>query len=1041
MRFVPTIVATVLLAGQAFGAGQPQPAVSQIQANPSAARLAANLGQSVSITDPMATGGLTVYADPVTFDAQICETGGFGSICQTTSSATGSSAGPTLTGVTLPSYIAATGVFAAGTNIPTSTTILSYTGSPGGVGTVTLSATPTGTVASVSLSPPATVIVFPQSGTTTTTATVTGSSQTITLGSNAWCVATMVGGPISITPVTPGQGLGPSGGTFTGLLLGCLSSNKIAVDTPVATIQTGTSQTIAYGPNFTSADIGKSIISGQSAGPGTGGLFTISAVYAPGTIQMSGATAGVFQNQMEHVVYGHDDSTAANAACAYVNGLAIASGAKPILVDLYVPSPMFVPSLSRNCEMTMLRGPGRLIIDDGLRGAGFMPEPAVINASAPQPPAPPRVLIGRRDLPNLAAAGATAAIAEAYDSLATPGPNQLNVGDTYPTLINRAIRTANRQISLTENDAGIGGGTMVWFDGNTNAAAPPCMPTNTSNWLTQLAANCPSNVVVVGGGNNDGTGLSLLGMVDSYLQLKGTTGGAFAGKPMDTVYLTHHAYTRIAGSATVLSEDQDLFAAGYLCSFAQVMGSPCLDGLEEGAEHLWGYSTVRHQLVRAYDAPVGTNALVLPRLTGRLVYGQAATYGKTAAVGATFWPLFTGNSGVTDARGPFIAMALSYDQGQQNWLYLFGLSGGTTIGFECDISGDLPGLGCNNPATGKPPVTPTLQANIAVANSGSGGIAVVTASKAIFQGCAAALAAALPLTVPHAGAGYTPPGLNAYTNAPFVGTISSCDSNTQITLTTAAPRTYTAQAGVVLYGNPVISSGVSDTGDGSGNEAFHVEFDSDHLNIWWNNQNTVIYNDVVVRARSRYVPLTLSGGNRPTLNIAVDPTSGQTTAQYAMPIINQTDLTDAMVNGPSVSGIPANVGYFSPCSGDGTNHNCDGFGQRVIKPLIAAQDWSVRTASGITSVIPTTGTTVTIPADTGIYNVNPAGTLAALTVALPTAGYALNDQIVIPFSQVVTALTITAPGSTVKGAAVSAATINQVLIYKLVAPLTWQRLQ
>ena len=66
------------------------------------------------------------------------------------------------------------------------------------------------------------------------------------------------------------------------------------------------------------------------------------------------------------------------------------------------------------------------------------------------------------------------------------------------------------------------------------------------------------------------------------------------------------------------------------------------------------------------------------------------------------------------------------------------------------------------------------------------------------------------------------------------------------------------------------------------------------------------------------------------------------------------------------------------------------------------------TASGIPRVVvPVTTDTITLAADDTVLYVNPAGTIAALTIKLPTvAGQALGKMVSISFAQIVTALTV-----------------------------------
>jgi hypothetical protein len=70
---------------------------------------------------------------------------------------------------------------------------------------------------------------------------------------------------------------------------------------------------------------------------------------------------------------------------------------------------------------------------------------------------------------------------------------------------------------------------------------------------------------------------------------------------------------------------------------------------------------------------------------------------------------------------------------------------------------------------------------------------------------------------------------------------------------------------------------------------------------------------------------------------------------------------------------------------------------------------------------PTTGTTVTIADTSDLAIINPAGTLAALTLTLPTCSSAYDGKLVgATFTQAITSLTVSATAGTVTGAPPSA---------------------
>lgn len=129
-----------------------------------------------------------------------------------------------------------------------------------------------------------------------------------------------------------------------------------------------------------------------------------------------------------------------------------------------------------------------------------------------------------------------------------------------------------------------------------------------------------------------------------------------------------------------------------------------------------------------------------------------------------------------------------------------------------------------------------------------------------------------------------------------------------------------------------------------------------------------------------------------------------------------------------------------PLGGDGA-HPSHKF-LNLIAELAATQRLALSTnyTNNNGSAIPTTGQTVTVPANQAFTAINPAGALAALTVTLPSV-FTQGGVAQIIISQAVTSLTINAPsGFSIVGAAVSSATTaaNVVFSYRLEGT-TWYR--
>lgn len=92
---------------------------------------------------------------------------------------------------------------------------------------------------------------------------------------------------------------------------------------------------------------------------------------------------------------------------------------------------------------------------------------------------------------------------------------------------------------------------------------------------------------------------------------------------------------------------------------------------------------------------------------------------------------------------------------------------------------------------------------------------------------------------------------------------------------------------------------------------------------------------------------------------------------------------------------------------------------------------------------PVTGATVTFgtqTTDIDLY-LNPAGTLATLTINFPTDGNSFIEQVLsVLTTQIITALTVAVSGGTIFGTAATALTSGQVIAYKKIAANTWFRL-
>lgn len=840
--------------------------------------------------------------------------------------------------------------------------------------------------------------VSPQNGTLSTTLTGTAGGGTLT-AANHFCTSEMSGEPMYI------PGAGQNGGGLLTRLIGCIGSQagggstQFAVNPPVAQVPSGT-VTIAYGAmalnngqGWLASDVGKGITIGEASGGGNGGSYTISSVTSPTLIVLSANVGNIIQNAAQEVVWGHDDSTPVSNACAAV----LASG----LRALQIPAKHYVPTLAWSCYGVRRYGNGLLLAAGGTIGSfanvGNVRE-VVVPDNAPPPAPPVKAVIASRDLAQTRACGPTPTLVNTGDSLETLFPNALSGLGTYINAIQSAFQRQNSSITPTWRNAGVGGATVANFDSNPAGTNGDVITSTGSPWLTQVAGVTPCGMTI-GFGNNDGIGLSLPALVDSYLKMTQTSAGVFTTLP-DIMYITHHPYSATnAGAGGTSNIYQGDYASGYICSFARLMSRPCIDGAREGEKHLHGYDPGALRLVRRYDLPFNTNALGLPSNPSIYFPGFSSQFQKAGQNGATFWANFTGNGGITDTRGPFIAFFIGRDPTNILWLFY----NGTNIGYECDPSAGLPGFGCWGP-NGVPPVTPSRLSNLTVANVG--GFAQINSSAAIFgNGTTGPCIVGQTVALPGAGAILTPPGFASYT-APLISTIKSCDSTSQMTLNAAPINTYAAQSGFVMFGNPVVFSNVTDASNCT-NEPFSVEVVNDQVRIWFCSQWQVVYAGPIMRPRTDFAPRIFSGGNRPSITIAGDALTGETTFQVPVPVPNQMTYTDDEVSGPAANAPLSNAAYSGIEGGDGNNHNTMAYGTRVIQSLMDAQDFGLGLSSGIHTDVPLTGFTIAMPAGYEMEVLNPAGTLATGTFTLP-CNYPVGKEFTLSSTQTVTGLTVNA---------------------------------
>ncbi len=172
-----------------------------------------------------------------------------------------------------------------------------------------------------------------------------------------------------------------------------------------------------------------------------------------------------------------------------------------------------------------------------------------------------------------------------------------------------------------------------------------------------------------------------------------------------------------------------------------------------------------------------------------------------------------------------------------------------------------------------------------------------------------------------------------------------------------------------------------------------------------------------VVALNKWLPIT--EGNTFTPEIAISGGVAGTTVT-----INSYTYGTMKAYKPSITQANCYGSYPNgPDSGNGINHVASDCLNGVYAPVIEAalQPGAVSPTYAAAPVSPLTGTTVTLAPTAGFTPITPAGTLAALTIVLPT-GAPQGKAVQFSISQAITALTISAPsGYTISGAGISAA--------------------
>jgi hypothetical protein len=653
----PTTIAPTY-PGYSFGAGSK--GATQPRSN-------FDLGTTVNTMDAIPYNGTTyqAYGDLQTGGGSWCFSNTPSTFCKTNATGSGSSASPTITSVSIfPAYLAgpANSITVSGTNIPSNDTVASY--DPVG-DTITLSSNPTGTVTSFAFLQPSNIATFTNGGTITATLNATTSSQSLQ-SSVAWCYPQYAGMQIEI------PNLGPNGTTLNAHLLGCNSltypAKQFAIDTPIAT-STNMPETFSWGSNFQQSDIGKTFyVNSWLSIAGNPIAGTITAVYSTSTIQLSTNTSGVVPSVYENYGYGHDDSLALNAAVSY----ALSQG----IYVLNVTANHFAPYLNTLAYKVIWQGTGSVeTLGEILGHPGNFSFAGATNVTVVPPSAngalpPTKTIFGAASLRQFAESVSlgVATSSHTYDSINSGlQPNQTSAIASFVNSIELGLQNQTTPYKDNYIDCGVAGQGWSALDTVSTGTVIPCIWSTSIRSLAQLATTS-ADVQFIGGGSNDGTGLSLLQMTDTLDNMRGigTTSSSYYKYP-DIVLTTNIGHGRTATSTSgEAGWYQMQWAAGVIKSFGDVLKIPVLD-LEAETEKA-AYSLDPNTIVFTKQANVSygsNNVINLPlQLPGFMYgYGSQIVASSTGKDGFSFWSGMTAQSttspaNLVDSRGPVIGFGM-----------------------------------------------------------------------------------------------------------------------------------------------------------------------------------------------------------------------------------------------------------------------------------------------------------------------------------------------------------------------------------------------
>jgi hypothetical protein len=767
-----------------------------------------------------------------------------------------------------------------------------------------------------------------------------------------------------------------------------------------------------------------------NAGVTTGGVTadwkpTLSSVTDPFHGVMSSNASTAWQNNLDRIIAGTDDSTALKAMATYANANGIAQAYFPYGRDYYFANP----------DMTNLAT--LQLCADGVRGGHiYYPQDQKILRNVARcmnarnvPPAV-RTLNPKLNFRQAMAQPSAVTVDIVGDSMIVPGSNGLGEYGSLSRLVADQIQAANPSKTILINDRAIGATNMCILDpagpncsGN-GSGIPATAQIGTSvawytngsaQWMSYVLADCPD--VIVLRFSNDGSNFlwSSFWNVIAYTQTP--TWNSTCGSNPDILFVTPgtQAVDGTLGTNAYAAQESILFIGQFIRSAILAGDTPAMAnggrvGLIDAGQRDWLYNTgvdLENQPMRRANEmaflhanpntnikptwPITWVSPVLKWGASGMVFGQSVN--ETAAsfwasVGQMNLPLGNGASATPVAAGgqtstfttgyPGNQLTVERDSGTGN----FTVTGYTyyvpSIGASCSITSGAASLVCT----------------ASVANLGYryGNIAVAGAG-----------AATCPLSI-----GGSNCLITTLSNVSTDGKTLTLGANASATLTGASTKMVFYHT---FYGPKVTGFSTSTYWNQGGVSTYTSNFETQgsraYLRINSVGDGPSVFAGPIAAFGGHYLPkltMTNTYSNQwyffQTTNITQVSSQSEDDGTWPLGAVQTTDLEEWGNYTPSA--------YTGPYAGGGNAH-VGTLGILAYQDVLLANrdglNFEATSSQAGNTVVAAAAGSFTMPVGATWLNLTPAGTIASFTVTAPLKP-APNSPIVISTTQTITTLTI-----------------------------------